>query len=155
EVTINVHHPELMARSWERIHKWEDMGDGQTYRFELYRKGKVRGRVVDEKTNKPLAGVRGIMDGGPPKTHANGVTDESGRYELEGPEGTVTLDVQGGAGYRPVEHGAVTVELNPAMPAEAANLVAQQLPMARGKVYLPDGKPAAGALVVDDGLGGY
>jgi RNA polymerase sigma factor (sigma-70 family) len=155
EVTINVYHPELMARTWERIHKWEDMGDGQTYHFKLYRKGKVRGRVVDDKTNKRLPEVRVLMDGGSRKTIASGVTDESGRYELEGPAGSVTLDVQAGAGYLPVEHGAVTLQLGPAMPAEAANLVAQKLPMVHGNVYLPDGKPAVGVLVVDDGLGGY
>jgi RNA polymerase sigma factor (sigma-70 family) len=149
-VTILVNHPELMARRWEQIAKWEDMGDGQTYQFELFRKGKVRGRVVDEKTNKPLSGVSVTMSAGYRKVIALTDSDESGRYELEGPQGTVTLEVRPGAGYRAPEHGSVTVQLDPAMPTEAANLVAQQLPMIRGTVYLPDGKPAAGALVVDD-----
>jgi hypothetical protein len=55
-VTVHVRHPDLMSPNWERFDEWSGGDVGQTIRFELRRKAKVTGRVVDVKTKKPASG---------------------------------------------------------------------------------------------------
>ncbi|HEY7159416.1 MAG TPA: sigma-70 family RNA polymerase sigma factor, partial [Gemmataceae bacterium] len=80
-IDIQVRDPELVSTKFEYLRKWS--GDvGQTIRFELRRKAKVTGRVVDAETKKPASGVRiGMNAAGVRQIIAYALSDESGRFE--------------------------------------------------------------------------
>ncbi|RMF92266.1 MAG: TonB-dependent receptor, partial [Candidatus Schekmanbacteria bacterium] len=74
--------------------------------------GKVKGKVIDEKSKQPLPGVTITVDG----TDAIAFTDENGAYELELPEGTYVLRTEF-LGYVPGKAENVVVS------SEKANVV--------------------------------
>ncbi|HEY7424370.1 MAG TPA: redoxin family protein, partial [Gemmataceae bacterium] len=76
-----------------------------------------------------------------------GRSDESGRFEIEGWEGRVKLQVMNGGGYWADRNKTVTVKLDARHLTQAADLKAERLPMVRGTVVMPDGRPLARALV--------
>jgi len=148
-IFVRVRHPELIWPESYRIDAWGDFPSDLTIDAKLIRKATVTGRVVDEQTGEPVAGVGvGVAAYGPRRfVVSQRTTDESGRYEITGPEGYVSLQVLGGNGYwAPREH-RVSAELDPAAPVAAPDLVARKLPTIRGTVVLPDGRPAASTLV--------
>jgi thiol-disulfide isomerase/thioredoxin len=150
DIHIYVGHPELISPNWVEVRFLNR--DPSQYTFNLRRQAKARGRVVDEQTGKPAAGVAlrldpiGFMN--PATTYAS--SGESGEYEIEGPEGPALVGVLDGNGYW-AEKGrrSVDVRLDPSRTAPAPDLVVKRLPRVRGRVVLPDGTPAAGALVAD------
>jgi RNA polymerase sigma factor (sigma-70 family) len=148
DVQIHVHHPELISPQWYTFREW---GPGsETLRAELRRRAKVHGRVVDEKTGKPVAGVSvGLNAAGVRQIITVVPSDDKGRYEIEGPEGGATVQVLSGKGYWAEQNRSVAVTLAPGEPVRADDLVVRKLPAARGTVVLPDGRPAARALLVN------
>ncbi|HTU93571.1 MAG TPA: sigma-70 family RNA polymerase sigma factor [Gemmataceae bacterium] len=148
--TIQVRDPELVSINWGIIRKWSGSDGGQTFRFELCRKAKVRGRVVDAKTKKPAAGVRvGLVAPQDRQLLTYGFTDELGRYEIAGPEGRTSIKVISGGGYWTENNAEDHVKLDATRPAQAADLEVTRLPLVRGIVLMPDGRPLPRALVVD------
>jgi RNA polymerase sigma factor (sigma-70 family) len=155
DVTILVHHPELISPRWERIDEWDPSSSAHKCRAELRRRAKVRGRVVDEKTGQPVSGVQlGLNAAGVNQIISYGQADEAGRYEIVGPEGGATVQVMDGSGYWAERSRNVTVTLDPAAPVQAADLVVKRLPTLRGIVVTADGKPSARALVTVCGFRG-
>jgi RNA polymerase sigma factor (sigma-70 family) len=149
-VTINVHHPDLLSRSWGWIDEMNASNDGHVFRAELRQRAKARGRVVDDKTGRPVPGVSvGLNASGVNQILTTALADASGRYEIEGPEGDATLQVLRGRGYWAEHEAIVAVRLDPSRPVQAKDLKVKQMPLVRGTVVRPDGKPLAGALVVE------
>ncbi len=159
--TLSVHHPDLMSGTFEQVQDWDSTSGDRTFRFVLGRKAKVRGRVVEATTGKPTQGVNLGLNSSGRHFVAQAITDASGRYEFEGPEGQATIEFQGATGYRPTEERkgsrtGIDVRLDPSATVEAKDLVVRAVPPVRirGTVVLPDGKPAAGALVNENDLFG-
>jgi thiol-disulfide isomerase/thioredoxin len=150
DITISVSHPDLIAPRWDRIEEMDAPLDGHVFRVELRRRAKVRGRVVDEKTGRPVPGVGlGLNAAGVNQIISYAQSDDSGCYEIEGPEGRANIQILSGSGYWAEEGAGAVVALDPARPAQADDLKVRRLPAVRGTVVLPDGKPAARALVVE------
>jgi RNA polymerase sigma factor (sigma-70 family) len=150
DITVQIRDPKLVPPNWERLDEWSGGGVGQTIRFALRRKAKVTGRVVDAKTKKPASGVQiGMNAAGVNQIIAYGLSDESGYFEIEGPEGRATLQVMGGGGYWAENGTEVFVTLDAARPAKADDLQVKRLPRVRGTVVMPDGRPLPHAVVVD------
>jgi beta-lactamase regulating signal transducer with metallopeptidase domain/thiol-disulfide isomerase/thioredoxin/protocatechuate 3,4-dioxygenase beta subunit len=148
DITVHVRHPEFIWREWYRIDAWGDFPSDLTIEAELVRKATVTGRVVDEQAGDPLARVRvGLEPYGARKIISQGITDASGQYEMTGPEGYAKLQVLSGNGYWTPRGQETTVELDPAAPVAAPDLVARKLPTIRGTVVMPDGGPAGNTLV--------
>jgi thiol-disulfide isomerase/thioredoxin len=101
----------------------------------------------------PFRGVRVNLDANGRYVIASTATGEAGRYELDAPEGTVHVKMSASGGYRPKDRVGATVGVEPPLVTEVTDLSAASLPKIRGTVLLPDGKPAAGALVGDDYFG--
>jgi protocatechuate 3,4-dioxygenase beta subunit len=148
-ITINVHHPDLIAPGWDRIDEWGAPNAGHVFKATLWRRAKARGRVVDDKTGRPVAGVRlGLNAHGVRQIITFAQSNASGKFEIEGPEGEADVQVLSGRGYWAEQNASTLVHLDPARMAESADLKVKRLPMVRGTVVLPDGKPLARALVV-------
>jgi thiol-disulfide isomerase/thioredoxin/5-hydroxyisourate hydrolase-like protein (transthyretin family) len=149
-ISIRVSHPELVSPKVELIRDRTGEPMERTIRFELRRKAKVTGRVVDAKTGKPCPGVLvGLSAEEVRQIFTYGRSDESGRFEIEGWEGQVKLQVMSGGGYWAEDNAKVSVTLDAARPAKAADLQVKRLPMVRGTVVMPDGRPLPRAVVVD------
>jgi RNA polymerase sigma factor (sigma-70 family) len=144
-IRIDVHHPELIAIKQDLINSWPDHGEGKTFHIELQRKGKVRGRVIEAKTGEPAPGARVELASG-----TRVVSDESGRYELDGPEGTVAVRMLYAPGFRSKDPEIVFVQVKAAAITEAPDFVVERLPVSRGTVVLPNGAPASQAMVTFD-----
>jgi thiol-disulfide isomerase/thioredoxin len=148
-LVVHARHPRLLAKEWLSLGDWdEDSDTPSAVRFELVVMARVKGRVVDEK-GQPAAGVV-VNLAGSRKVLARSRTDDSGHYDIEGPEGDAVLEVHDGGDYYAEAKQQVRVTLSPDSPVEAADLVAHRVPSLRGVVVLPDGGPAANALVVDE-----
>jgi thiol-disulfide isomerase/thioredoxin len=158
---VSVQHPDLISATFEHISDWDNTSGDRTLRFALGRKAKVRGRVVEGPTGKPVPDVRLGLNSSGRHILSQARTDEAGRYEFEGPEGPATVEFQGATSYRPAKEQkgqryVLHVQLDPAATAAAEDFVVRAVPaiQIRGTVVLPDGKPAAGALVSEIDLFG-
>lgn len=130
----------------------------------------VRGRVLDGRSRQPLQGVevvalrrapaverlearlRGLLRRGlwqrseePVEILGRAVTGPDGRFEILGlPDGTVFLD---GRSERIYVRTAAAVRLARGEVREGVELLGAPAGRVRGRVLLPDGRPAAGAVV--------
>jgi RNA polymerase sigma factor (sigma-70 family) len=147
DVTIMARHPELISPNWDRIDVLDDAPARST--FHLRRRAKARGRVVDEKTGEPVPGVQLGLSAGFRQIISYAQTDAAGRFEIVGPEGQAAVQVMSGGRYWAKPGAEAHVLLDPSRTAEAPDLTVKQLPRVHGTVVLPDGRPAARALVVD------
>jgi RNA polymerase sigma factor (sigma-70 family) len=152
-VTIHVHHPELTAARFERFNDW-DLKTPRTFQFLLYRKARIRGRVVEDGTSKPAPGVVVGLNAFGRTIISQAVSDDAGRYELAGPEGEATIKFLRAKDHKQAKDQegrarAVDVRLDSSRTMEADDLVVQRVPTTRvrGTVVLPDATPVAGALV--------
>jgi RNA polymerase sigma factor (sigma-70 family) len=153
-ITIKVHHPDLLSPRWESLDEWGDFPSDHTSVFKLAHRAIVHGRVLDEKTREPLSGVRLVLSAfGTHQGIAYGTSDQSGHYEIEGPEEWVTVGVMPAAGYWGGEYKRAEVELKSSRATQAKDILAKRLPVVRGEVILPDGRDAPGVLVVHRGSG--
>lgn len=147
-LTVSIQHPELLARAGSvSIHSFSKYQPKNNLRFELVRRARAQGRVVDsDDRGLPKAHVRLITG----RTVAGrALTDERGEYEIEGPEGSVQIDVASAGQCIAAPGQATSVVLDPEQVVRVNDLVAQQLPPARGIVVLSDGQAVARALVSD------
>lgn len=130
----------------------------------------VRGRVLDARSRRPLQGVevvalrrapaferlearfRGLLRRGlwrrseePVEILGRAVTGPDGRFEILGlPDGTVFLD---GRSTRIYVRTAAAVRLAHGEVRDGVELLGSPAGRVRGRVLLPDGRPAAGAFV--------
>jgi thiol-disulfide isomerase/thioredoxin len=153
DITIHVRHPDLICPRSDRIY-WTFATGGHVFRAVLHRKAKVAGRCVDEKTGEPLAGVLVMLSAqGVNQIIAYGVSDKSGQYEIDAPEGPVQVEVRSGNGYWTEREYRVSVKADPARTAQADDLKVKRLPTIRGQVIGADGKPVRQALVTSHNMG--
>lgn len=130
-----------------------------TFAFHVRRKQRVQGRVVNELTGEsvPNVGVRGEVQFGdvqgpfgehaPPWSPADWVdADNQGRFELTLAAGSVRIQFADRGYYNtPAEY--LEFRLDAAGQPEPLELHVRPLPVVRGRVYRPDGRPAEGAIV--------
>jgi beta-lactamase regulating signal transducer with metallopeptidase domain len=150
-MNVGVSHPTLLARKpYVSYRGWNPTDPiGERLRFELFRRAKVTGRVLDQ-DQRPLNGVTVILATDRQQT-GKAVTDDNGRYEIDCPEGWGELSVHDGRGFYAEPRRTRGVDLSPERVAEADDLFARRVPPLRGVVVLPDGKPAVRAFVTFPG----
>jgi protocatechuate 3,4-dioxygenase beta subunit len=142
-VSISVRDPQLMCPAEVQLPDWKAASDA-ALELEMFPKVKVTGRCLDEGTGKPLAGIQlGLVSRGAHVIIAQATSDSEGRYEMEGPEGPVTVEAI--SAVDPLEHRKV--EGDTAKSIQMPDLKLKVL-MVRGKVVGPDGKPVANAFVM-------
>jgi beta-lactamase regulating signal transducer with metallopeptidase domain len=162
---ITVRHPDLSTGGEVK----REYRDGLVhYDARLYRRGIVRGRVIDESTGQPVSGLRvDLTKQG--KDIGQAVSGVDGTFEIPVPAGSYfRVSIQGGEGfysgvYKEPLQGDLEQQhqvLVPAPPRDVkvmpdetvvlADLTVNRLPKVKGVVLMPDGHPAAGALVIDD-----
>jgi len=162
-LTVTVRHPSLSTDEVKREYR-----DGLVhYDAKLYRRGVVRGRVIDESTGDPVSGLRVHLE----KQRIDldhTVSGEDGTFELPAPAGPyLRVSVQGGQGfYSGVHHEPppsdqepyyqvlspapqVNVKVKPGETVVLADMTVNRMPKVKGVVLMPDGQPAADALVSD------
>jgi thiol-disulfide isomerase/thioredoxin len=128
------------------------------FTFQLQRKVKVRGRVLDEATGKPIAGesVQGELavtrKEGPLArfasewSHADwGETNEKGEYEMYLAAGAARISFHGQGYFTRSEH--YPLEVQPDGSTVAPDLLVAPLPKVRGVVLDEQGKPVPKAVV--------
>jgi peroxiredoxin len=146
-MSVSVSHPTLLARKPSVLYRGWNPTDrvGERLRFELFPRAKAFGRVVDQ-NQQPLQGVSVAL--ATDRVHtARAVTDENGRYEVEGPAGWAELSIEDRGGFFAEPRRTLGVELSPEGAAEVGDLFARRIPPVRGTVVRSDGRPAAGAFV--------
>jgi len=164
DLKITVRHPGLGTDEVKREYR-----DGLVhYEAKLYRRGAVRGRVVDQSTGEPVSGLyvsltkQGTAIG-------QAVSGDDGTFEIPVPAGSYfRVSIQGGEGFysgvykeplpgdleQPHQVLApaaqVDVKVKPGETVVLADMTVNRLPKVKGVVLMPDGQPAAGVLVQDD-----
>ncbi len=163
-LTVWVRHPSLSTDEVTREYR-----DGVVhYDAQLYRRGVVRGRVVDQSTGEPVSGLYVNLT-----KHRNkigqAVSGNDGTFEIPVPAGSYfRVSVQGGQGFytgvykelRTLDQQLpndvltpapqVDVKVTPGETVVLADMTVNRLPKVKGVVLMPDGQPAAGVLVSDD-----
>ena len=147
---IRVQHPTLIVRSV--VHE-QNSQPGSHWRYELAPRAKAVGRVVDADDFRPLPGVTVSLQANGNRI-SEALSDEKGRYEIEGPEGYVELLVRDWRGVYTDPRKDLNVELSSVDALEDVDLFAHIDPPAHGVVVGTDGRPAAGALVMTAGFSG-
>ncbi|MEZ6031736.1 MAG: M56 family metallopeptidase [Planctomycetaceae bacterium] len=163
-LTVTVSHPNLSTNEVTREYR-----DGIVhYDAKLYRRGVVRGRVIDESTGDPVAGLQVHLTKQSVRI-SQAVTGEDGTFELPAPAGSYfRVSVPGGNGFYagvynkaiPDDHEPsnqvltdapqVHVKVKPGETVVLADMTVNKLPKIKGVVLMPDGQPAAGVLVHGD-----
>jgi thiol-disulfide isomerase/thioredoxin/5-hydroxyisourate hydrolase-like protein (transthyretin family) len=149
-VYVTVHHPTLLSTRWEQIDHWSEH-ESRECRFELYPRAKVVGRCLDQKTGKPVAGVMiDLSAAGENKSIAQGVSDASGNYQIEGPAYKVVVSVRYGGGFWIEAEQKAILDLDPTLTVKAGDFEVRRLPLIRGQVVDAEGKSVSRALVIDN-----
>jgi len=164
DLTVTVKHPSLGLEEVKREYR-----DGMVhYDARLYRRGVVRGRVIDESTGDPVSGLQVLLT--KQRIYINqAVSGEDGTFEIPTPAGSYfRVAVQGGKGfYSGIYHepppgdqepsnqvlapaSQIDVKVKPGETVVLADMTVNRLPKVKGVVLMPDGQPAAGALVSDE-----
>jgi beta-lactamase regulating signal transducer with metallopeptidase domain len=164
DLEITVRHPNLGTDDVKREYR-----DGLVhYEAKLYRRGVVRGRVVNQSTGEPVSGLyvnltkQGTAIG-------QAISGVDGTFEIPVPAGSYfRVSVQGGQGfYTGVYKELLTldqqlpndvlppapqvdVKVTPGETVVLADMTVNRLPKVKGVVLMPDGQPAARVLVSDD-----
>jgi hypothetical protein len=96
-ITIHVNHPELATTKWVSLSGETGSGD---FEFKFYRRGTVRGRVVNLESADPCEGVpvRVVSDR---QAIATARSERDGYFEISAPAGRFTLSVGTGNGLYP------------------------------------------------------
>lgn len=143
-VDISVRHPSLATTEWARVH---DGTAHSKYEFKLYRRGTVRGHVLNPENQMPCSGVkvqlisnRAII--------LSSYTDSEGRFEMNPPSGRFGIVVGSGNGFYGEDKNWKDVHIKPGETTELEDLKAKRLPLIRGVVLLPNGQPAVNTLVM-------
>jgi beta-lactamase regulating signal transducer with metallopeptidase domain/uncharacterized GH25 family protein len=161
DLKISVRHPSLGTD----VVKREYRDNMVHYDAKLYRRGVVRGRVVDQSTREPVSGlyVSLIHRGSAIDQVVSGV---DGTFEIPVPAGQYfRVSVGSGNGFYSsvytgppsddldqrrevlVSAAPVDVKVKPGETIALADMTVNRLPKVKGIVFMPDGKPAAGVLV--------
>lgn len=164
DLKISVRHPSLGTD----VVKREYRDNLVHYDAKLYRRGVVRGRVVDQSTGEPVSGlyVSLIHRGSAIDQVVSGV---DGTFEIPVPAGQYfRVSVGSGNGFYSgvytgppsdnlqqrkdvlVSAAPVDVKVKPGETIVLADMTVNRLPKVKGVVFMPDGQPAAGVLVLQD-----
>jgi protocatechuate 3,4-dioxygenase beta subunit len=144
--SINVRHPTLVARQSPRIFEGErDADGGYRLRIAMVRTAKVTGRVVDDK-GQPVAGAF-VTVAIERRAGWYSYSDAAGAFAIEAPEGEASVLVMSRNGVYTEKREGIPIKLTAGVTNAAPDLVVLRLPRVRGRVVLPDGRPAARALV--------
>ncbi|HLW63683.1 MAG TPA: carboxypeptidase regulatory-like domain-containing protein, partial [Gemmataceae bacterium] len=144
DVDILVMHPNLLPPQRIKLPRWSAVAGG-TLEIKLYPKVQVTGRCIDEKTGKAVEGIEvGLMSRDSDSICYFGHTDADGRYEIEAPDGPVSVQALTGADRSDKRK----VETDTTKTTQLPDLKLKMLPMVRGKVVGSDGKPVVSAFVM-------
>ncbi|QDT76816.1 Thiol-disulfide oxidoreductase ResA [Gimesia maris] len=142
-VDISVRHPSLATTEWARIHS----GTAHSkYEFKLYRRGAVRGHVLNPENQMPCSGVQVQLISNQ-SIILRSFTDSEGRFEMNPPSGRFGIVVGTGNGFYGEDKNWKDVHIKPGETTELEDLKAKRLPLIRGVVLLPNGQPAVNTLV--------
>jgi hypothetical protein len=123
------------------------LADSREHTITLRRQLTVRGRVIDAETKQPIAKFKAVAGVGLNWNRFDIVNGTNGQYELTFKEYDPTLRVRIDAeGYAPV----ISQELNPNAANQSCNIELKKVRLndsVRGRVFLPDGKPAPGTQI--------